>query len=170
MTEVAVPIPSPSRRERATALGLVFAQFVLIAALVLLPAGSAWTVPAWVEQACRLAAWVGIVVMIIGATGLGRGLTALPLPNGRAQLRTGGLYRIVRHPIYTGLLLFAVASTVPSGNVLTAVTCALLMVLLNVKARWEERRLVQRFPDYRGYAERTGRFVPLPRPVRSWGA
>ncbi len=49
--------------------------------------------------------------MVVAATALGRGLTAAPLPNSHAELRTGGLYRFVRHPIYSGLLLFAVART-----------------------------------------------------------
>jgi protein-S-isoprenylcysteine O-methyltransferase Ste14 len=34
-------------------------------------------------------------------------------------------------------------------------------VLLTAKARWEERRLAQRFEGYAEYAARTPRFVPV---------
>ena len=50
----------------------------------------------------------GLAGMGVAGLGLGRGLTATPVPNRSAQLRTGGLYAWVRHPLYTALLVFAV--------------------------------------------------------------
>jgi len=97
---------------------------------------------------------------VLGATALGRGLTALPLPNAQAQLRTGGLYRWVRHPIYSGLLLTAASIAASSGSVPRAVAFALLVTLLTIKARWEEARLQRRFEGYAEYARRTPRFLP----------
>jgi len=64
---------------------------------------------------------VGLAVMVIGATGLGRGLTATPLPNAHAQLRTGGLYRYARHPIYSGLLPTVASITVAAHRARFAV-------------------------------------------------
>ncbi|WP_448631027.1 methyltransferase family protein [Cellulomonas soli] len=102
--------------------------------------------------------------MVLAGTALGRGLTAVPLPNRHAVLRTGGLYRLVRHPIYSGLLLAAGAFAVWSGGVPRAAAFVGLVLLLHVKARWEEARLAQAFSGYRAYAARTPRFVP----VRPW--
>jgi len=99
--------------------------------------------------------------MIIGATGLGRGLTATPLPNAHAQLRTGGLYRYARHPIYSGLLLTMASITVASGSGFRLLALGALVLLLTVKARWEETHLIQRFAGYADYAARTPRFVPF---------
>jgi protein-S-isoprenylcysteine O-methyltransferase Ste14 len=99
--------------------------------------------------------------MVIGATGLGRGLTATPLPNAHAQLRTGGLYRFVRHPIYSGLLLTMASIAVASGSWFQLFTLGVLALLLTVKARWEEERLARRFEGYADYASRTPRFVPV---------
>ena len=56
------------------------------------------------KVACSIATVVGLAVMVFEAIGLGRGLTATPLPNAHAKLRTGGLYRYAQHPIYSGLL------------------------------------------------------------------
>lgn len=151
-------LPSPS--DRRTAWLLVFGQFALLALIVVLPSGKSWTVPDALARAGDVAAVAGIVLMVAAAPSLGRGLTAAPLPNEHARLRTGGLYRYVRHPIYTGLLLFAIGRGLGTGNAWSASACVLLVVLLNVKARWEERRLAQRFPDYPAYARRTPRFIP----------
>jgi protein-S-isoprenylcysteine O-methyltransferase Ste14 len=151
------PVDSDVRTARL----LVTGQFVLIGILVLLPNRHDWPVPAALTVTCSIAAIVGLVVMVIGATGLGRGLTATPLPNAHAQLRTGGLYRFVRHPIYSGLLLIMASFTAASGSVLRLLTLGVLVLLLTVKARWEEERLTQRFAGYAGYAARTPRFVPI---------
>ena len=162
MTATAPSAHPPSARERRTAWLLVLGQFVLLALVVLLPRGAAWTLPIAIARAAQVAAGVAIVLMIVAATALGRGLTAAPLPNSHAELRTGGLYRFVRHPIYSGLLLLAVALTLTSGSLWTASACAALVVLINAKARWEERHLARRFPGYAAYAARTPRFVPGP--------
>ncbi|MDP2288133.1 MAG: methyltransferase [Actinomycetota bacterium] len=88
------------------------------------------------------------------------GLTAAPLPNSHAELRTGGLYRFVRHPIYGGLLLLAIALTLASASSWTTMACVALVALINAQARWEERRLTERFPAYAAYADCTPRFIP----------
>lgn len=161
VTDTSPVSPAASQpRDRLIAWSLVAAQFLLIAGIVLLPDGGAWPVPSWLAKVGTAGTWLGIVVMLIGGLGLGRGLTAAPLPNAHAQLRTGGLYRFVRHPIYTGLLLFAAAQVVSSASLVVTVTGVLLALLINVKARWEEQRLAERFPDYSAYARRTPRFVP----------
>ena len=158
---------TPSHAYRAassdvrTARLLVTGQFLLIGFLVLLPHRHDWPVPASLTVALSALTVVGVALMVIGATGLGRGLTATPLPNAHAQLRTGGLYRFVRHPIYSGLLLTMSSLTAASGSVLRLLTLCALFVLLTVKARWEERRLAQRFEGYAEYAARTPRFVPV---------
>ena len=143
-----------------TARLLVTGQFVLIGLLVLLPGRHDWPVPVTLTLGCSIATVVGLAVMVIGATGLGRGLTATPLPNAHAKLRTGGLYRYVRHPIYSGLLLTMASITLASGSVPRLLTLGVLVLLLSAKARWEETRLTQRFEGYTDYAARTPRFVP----------
>jgi len=156
---------TPSRSQKWIAWLMVAVQFGLIAVIVLAPGSDVWRLSPATSVLLRIASWTGIVIMVAGAVGLQRGLTAAPLPNAHAQLRDGGLYRLVRHPIYSGLLLFAVASAASSRSLVVSAACVLLVALIAVKARWEERRLAERFPDYAAYAARTPRFVPhlLPR-------
>jgi protein-S-isoprenylcysteine O-methyltransferase Ste14 len=160
----AAPGGSTESSDLRTGRLLVIAQLALVVVLVLLRRRGDWPVPRGLEVACVFAVVLGLVIMVLGGTTLGRGLSATPLPNAHAQLRTGGLYRFVRHPIYSGLLLAAAAITVASGSVFRLVVFVLLAVLISVKARWEETRLVARFEGYGAYAARTPRFVPfLPR-------
>jgi protein-S-isoprenylcysteine O-methyltransferase Ste14 len=150
-----------ARSDVRTARLLVAGQFVLIGILVLLPGRHDWPVSPALTLACRVATVLGLAVMVIGATGLGRGLTATPLPNAHAQLRTGGLYRYSRHPIYSGLILTMASITVASGSAFRLLVLGALVLLLTMKARWEETRLARRFEGYADYAARTPRFVPI---------
>ena len=152
--------PGPSVREVRTARWLVAAQLALIGLLVVLPGRGDWPVPTALRIVCTIGAVVGVLVMLLAGTALGRGLTAVPLPNRYAVLRTGGLYRAVRHPIYTGLLLTTGSFTVASGSIARLVAFAALLALITGKARWEETRLARRFAAYPAYAARTPRFVP----------
>lgn len=162
----AEPDVEPSRSESRTARGLVAAQFLLIGVLVVLPGRDDWPVPAALRAACLAGAMLGVLVMLLAGTALGRGLTAVPLPNRHAVLRTGGLYRAVRHPIYTGLLLTTGSFMVASASLPRLAAFVALLALLSVKARWEEVRLIRRFAAYPQYAERTPRFLPGLRPRR----
>jgi protein-S-isoprenylcysteine O-methyltransferase Ste14 len=161
------PDPDHDPRERRTALTLVAAQMLLIAAVAVLPGGTppwGWPTPGWLRVLGAAGGLAGLAVMALGGTALGRGLTAVPLPNRHAVLRTGGLYRWVRHPIYSGLLLAAGSLVVATGGGARLVAFVALATLLGVKARWEEERLARHFAGYRQYARRTPRFVPGMRP------
>ena len=142
---------------------LVLAQFVLLAGLVAAPPGAGWSVPLWVAIPAVVVGVGGLALMVAGAVALRRGLTAAPLPNRFAELRTHSVFAFMRHPIYTGLLIATAAFLVVSGGVVRLGVWLLLVLLINVKARWEERRLERRFPGYREYAARTSRFFPRPR-------
>lgn len=143
---------------RALGWAAVLAQAVLIVA-ILLAAGRTPRSPSWlwwIGTGCLVA---GLAVLALAALGLGRALTPTPVPNG-AGLRTDNLYRWVRHPIYSGLLLACGGVVLHSFGPWTLLGWAALALLLRTKAAWEERMLAQVFPQYPGYAARTGRFVP----------
>jgi len=147
-------------RETAIAWAFVAAQLVLLFGAIVGGAGSAWSVPDWVRSVCRVIQYVGLAILVIGAVNLGRSLTALPTPVPHGQLRTGGLYRWMRHPIYTGVMALTLGGAVPSGNPVRLVCAAGLVVLFMAKARWEEARLAEQYPGYADYARRVPRFVP----------
>jgi protein-S-isoprenylcysteine O-methyltransferase Ste14 len=150
----------PEDGDRRTARLLVTGQAALLVTLAALPRRRDWPLPRVLRAAAVLLTGSGAGIAVISSTSLGKGLTALPLPNERAELRTGGLYRYVRHPIYTGVLTAAIGRTVLLRNRWAVPVSAGLVTLLAVKARFEETHLRARFAGYEAYARRTPRFMP----------
>jgi protein-S-isoprenylcysteine O-methyltransferase Ste14 len=90
----------------------VVAQMMLFALLVLGPStwpGGGWTAPyTWLGRffgGVLLA--LGIAISLLACLHLGKNLTALPQPRKDAVLVVAGIYRFVRHPIYSGVLIAA---------------------------------------------------------------
>ncbi len=148
-------------RDTPIAWVFVTVQLALLVVIAVAPRGDAWSTPAWLATAAYWLQLVGVAVLVIGIVNLGRSATPLPSPISHGDLRVGGLYRFVRHPIYSGVLALAIGAAIRSSSVVVALAAAALVVWLSVKARWEEARLVRRYPGYAAYAEGTPRFVPF---------
>jgi protein-S-isoprenylcysteine O-methyltransferase Ste14 len=151
---------SAERRDRVVGWIFVLVQLVLLGLVFLLPGGSDWTSPRWVSIAARILSLLGLAVVAVGLINLGRSATPLPTPVRGGALRSDGLYRYVRHPIYTGVMALAIGSAITSGSISIVAAASALVVWLGIKARWEERRLRARYPDYEAYASHTPRFIP----------
>jgi len=82
-------------------------------------------------------------------------------PQPEARFSTPLLYRWVRHPLYTGLLLsFWSAPVMTAGHLLFALG---LSAYILIGIAFEERDLLQQFGErYRRYRERVGMLVPKP--------
>ena len=77
---------------------------------------------------------------------------------------TGGLYRWVRHPLYTAGLVFIWLVPVMTANLL-ALNVGLTVYLV-VGALYEERKLVKEFgEEYLRYRQRTPMLIPGVRPI-----
>ena len=156
-------------RERATgALGPVrgvlhFAGAVLIFLSPSLGPLDDRLVPAVVEVA--VAGWVltvlGMLFAIWARVSLGRNWSGhVVLKHGQELISTGA-YAIVRHPIYTGLLVALAGTALYDGQWrgLAGVACFSLAFWL--KARSEEELLEREFGDeYRAYRTRTPMLIP----------
>jgi protein-S-isoprenylcysteine O-methyltransferase Ste14 len=129
--------------------GWVAAQLVLFALIVV-----SWFLGDGVTYAGFGLAAIGAALVAWSVRELGSSLTPFPRPLPDGNLVQTGPYRLLRHPIYVGgILFFAGLSLVFSvyGLVLTAVLAAFWIA----KARLEERLLSERFPRYAEYRRRT---------------
>ncbi len=87
-------------------------------------------------------------------------LTPLHRPRPDAGLTTHGLYAILRHPIYAGVLILGLGTALFVGGWLNLVAWVLLAILLNLKANDEEHLLKQNHPAYKSYATTVPKFFP----------
>jgi protein-S-isoprenylcysteine O-methyltransferase Ste14 len=103
----------------------------------------------------------GAAVVLTGALTLGRSFTHFPRPRSSGRLHQRGIYRLVRHPVYGGVLLLALGWSLAEAP-LALVPTALLALVFDLKSRREEIWLRERYPEYAAYAERThSRFIPF---------
>lgn len=125
--------------------------------------GLAWLAAAvWLSRHLPWSAAVllllALALLAIAAPAMGASLTPNPLPNGRG-LRTGGIYRFIRHPMYLALVLAAIGGAIasPAGWI----PAALLVAVALAKVAIEERELNAIYADFAEYRRRTKRFIPF---------
>jgi protein-S-isoprenylcysteine O-methyltransferase Ste14 len=79
----------------------------------------------------------------------------------KGALITDGLFSYVRHPIYSLSMLLMICSAIIIASPPMLLVAAVHLVLMNLKARHEERHLLATHGEpYAQYLRRTGRFFP----------
>ncbi len=117
----------------------------------------------WALTGLGLALYVlGLSTAVAGRLRLGRSWTNLEdaPPSADRGLVTGGIYGLIRHPIYTGdlLLLVGLELALNSWLVLGAFIPMLIVVRQTLS---EERQLRRLLPAYEDYRRRTKMFLPF---------
>jgi protein-S-isoprenylcysteine O-methyltransferase Ste14 len=114
----------------------------------------AWLVPAIALQ--LLGAW--IVWQSMRAFDMRIFMGLKPFPPGGEPFVERGIYRHLRHPMYTGVLLILFAMPAQSVNSLHLYAAVALYFVLG--SRLEERRLATDHPEYADYRRRVPAFLP----------
>lgn len=125
--------------------------------------------PAW----ARALGWIVVVASCVFGTVADRqiGLRVRSFApffdrRGRIELQTGGVYAIVRHPIYASGIWFQLGVFLAGGHLAVAAACAVFGLGALWFTRQEERRLVTLLEDpaaYERYRARVPGLVPWPR-------
>ena len=138
----------------------VVAQFALFALILL-----ALTQNRSPGAALMVIGWGLIAVaIVVGGSGLWmlRGkLTAMPAPVAGSVLLDRGPYAIVRHPIYSGVILGFLGLALRGANPVAVLLALALIPFFYAKTSHEERLLTARFPEYPAYKQRV-RYRVLP--------
>ena len=137
---------------------LVFLQFGLIIILAMYPDST--TVDSRTNILGTVVVAIGLALLVAGFRGLGKSLTANPVPNQDGVLVTTGIYGKVRHPIYLGLLIITFGLVISSGVWAQIVVWLALAVLLVYKMRWEEVLLTAKYKGYAEYMAKVPAIIP----------
>ncbi|MEL6812206.1 MAG: isoprenylcysteine carboxylmethyltransferase family protein [Bacteroidota bacterium] len=116
--------------------------------------------PVWVDYVSILFLIIGVFIILLGILNLNENLSPFPSPKRNANLISSGIYKYIRHPIYTGILIamtsYAVFVACPFKLTITLV----LAIVFYFKSNLEEELLIERFEQYKDYIKSTGRFFP----------
>jgi len=144
--------------------GWIVAALAIALAVVLLPQ-QIWyplrVCTTWVR-------WSGVVLLVGGTvldvwarSVLGKMWSSTPVTRVEHELRTGGPYALVRHPMYTGLLSMLFGTGLMMGLGIWVPVLIADVIACVLKLRVEERLMIQQFGSaYREYQRRVPALVP----------
>lgn len=149
---------SPHQRQRKGTV-LVVLQFGLLLFLAWMAAPRAWQ-GEWPPVSVLLAILsVALAGWTLAHNRLGN-FRIHPAPKVEGRLITSGPYRLVRHPMYTAVLLGGAALAEASEPVGAWLVWLALVGVLWVKASLEETWLSEHYPPYAAYCSTSKRFIP----------
>jgi len=116
------------------------------------------TGPAWFLLLCLVGAVLGVWTLFHNTPA---NFAVYPEVRLGAALVTGGPYRMIRHPMYTALVVMMVGISGYNGHWINYAGVLGILIAVVVKSQREEQYLQQLFPQYAEYQGHTARFVPF---------
>lgn len=145
----------------------VVIQMVLFVVVLFAPRATA-VFPLWSERWQTVCLAVGLVIgllggglIVLGIFSLGNNLTAVPRPKSDSTLVETGAYRVVRHPIYSGIILGAFGWAILQRSTLVLIYALVLFLFFDIKSRREEQWLSEKFSNYKSYQSRVKKLLPF---------
>ena len=104
----------------------------------------------------------GLAVAIIARRKLAKNWSGAVAIKSNHELITTGLYRYIRHPIYTGVLTLALGVLLSFGTLGACVGVLIIVATIILKLRDEEKILASHFAEqYLEYKKRTQVLIPF---------
>ena len=119
-----------------------------------------FALPSIVKEIFLIISFIGIGIVMLSMIQLNIHLSPFPSPKKGSKLVEKGLYKYVRHPIYSGILIALFGYGLYTSSSYKLIISFILFVLFYYKSRYEEKRLTHTFSDYKSYQKTTGRFFP----------
>lgn len=137
-------------------MGLQFALF----GLYLWPIHWDYTIPDLILWPAQLAIIVGLILIGLAFLQMGKRISPFPRPKEETELISWGVFGLVRHPIYSGIILFCIGLALYQEEPYKLFLSIIIWLFFFAKSTYEERNMLKKFPKYREYKKKTGRFFP----------
>ena len=86
---------------------------------------------------------------------------AVEIQEGHTVITTGP-YKIVRHPMYLGLIIFMIGWCLALGSLISLIFVALIIIGLVIRILFEDKKLHEELDGYKEYAQKTKKkLIPL---------
>ncbi len=147
----------------STALHRVLVVIAVVAILFPIPGLSARFAPSagWVVAAGLVVELAGVVLAVLARRALGRNWSSEVRVSDDHQLVRAGVYRRLRHPIYTGVLLIYLGLALQSGRLNALAGFALVVAAYWRKIGIEEQLLKARFgADFEAWRKQSWALLP----------
>jgi len=125
----------------------VILQFVLFGLLLYTTRFIVTEFPLWFHYCGAVFLALGGFFGTGGVISLGRNLTPFPKPRETGELVTTGIYRYVRHPIYTGLVFGTLGWSLIISNLYGVIVVAILFLVLMQNPARKKSGLSNDFPN-----------------------
>ncbi len=146
----------PKSKKDIVFVGLQFLLF-----LVFVIDFQVYTLPNILPDAiCGIFSGLALGLLVLSIFQLNTNLSPFPSPKLDSRLVTSGIFKYVRHPIYTSLIIGLLSWSLYNNSMFQLFISLVLMVLFYYKSKYEEEELIKKFPDYKSYMNDTGRFFP----------
>ena len=93
----------------------------------------------------------GSIILLMAYRELGNNLSPFPRPKANGNLTTSGIYSIMRHPMYYGLILISLAIFLNKLTIYYLVLTVSLFLIIKLKITIEEKYLNQKYKNYITY-------------------
>ena len=84
-----------------------------------------------------------------------------PTPRKGAFLVTTGIYKWIRHPMYSSLLLVFIPMLIENSTPLNIGIFLIFIINLILKLEYEEKLLLKSFIEYKDYQKKTSKIIPF---------
>lgn len=117
-----------------------------------------YPLPSWLSYLSIAFVVLGLLIVVFGILSLNVNFSPFPSPRSNSSLISHGIYKYVRHPVYSGIIVALLAYALFFFSAFRVFITAGLIVVFYFKTNLEEKLLKERFVDYKDYMKRTGRF------------